>query len=415
MPNRAYLCRKPPVAFPAIGQLVLRCLLLALVLVLGLGQTAWTAQPAPAASAARQPRQSAWEFDQVGLKGVLYPSLMLCMAKMQVNPQQQDGELGDANGLLGISVVSPRAGAKAVVELTSSSPLVHPGRVEVALPQKGKVYQVFPYVSMDEAVVLQRHASPATLTAKLWLDGVPQGERSAQVSIASINDCVFGLKDDETYYGTLWLFAAYVNENHPAVQQILQEALTSREVAAFNGYQSDPAGVRKQVKAVWQVLRRRGIRYSNIEKASVKLDDVAVQHVRFVSDALLSRQANCVEGSCLLASIFTKIGLETWLVALPEHMLVAVALDPQGKQMLYLETTLLSESTFEDAAKAGQLQMDEVYAKARKAEARKKAGKAGDEEDAQEPYLISISEVRKRGILPIPDTEEARKRFFLTK
>jgi hypothetical protein len=59
--------------------------------------------------------------------------------------------------------------------------------------------------------------------------------------------------------------------------------------------------------------------------------------------------------------------------------------------------------------------MDEAYAKARKAEAHKKQGKAGDDEDVWEPYLISISEVRKRGILPIPDTEEARKRFFLTK
>jgi hypothetical protein len=337
------------------------------------------------------------------------------MAKMQVNPQQQDGELGDVNGLVGISVISPRAGAKAVVELSSSSPLVNPGRVEVTLARKGKVYQVFPFISLAEAVVLQRHASLATLTVKLWLDGVPQGERSAQVSIASINDCVFGLLDDGTYYETFRLFAAYVNENHPAVQQIVQEALASREVAAFNGYQADPAGVRKQAKALWQVLRRRGIRYSNIEKASVKLDDVAVQHVRFVSDALLSRQANCVEGSCLFASLFYKIGLETWLVALPEHMIVAVALDPQGKQMLYLETTLLSEATFEDAAKAGQAQMDEAYAKARKAEAHKKQGKAGDDEDVWEPYLISISEVRKRGILPIPDTEEARKRFFLTK
>jgi hypothetical protein len=394
---------------------ILRCLLLALVLVSGLGPAAWSAQTAASASAVRQPRQSAWEFDQVGLKGVLYPSLMLSMAKMQLNPQQQDGELGDANGLFGISVVAPRAGAKAVVELTSSSPLVNPGRAEVTLAQKGKTYQVFPFITLAEGVVLQRHASPTTLTAKLWLDGVFQGERSAQVSIASINDCVYGLKDDETYYGTFWLFAAYVNENHPAVQQILQEALASREVAAFAGYQADPAGVRKQAKAVWQVLRRRGIRYSNIEKASVKLDDVGVQHVRFISDALLSRQANCVEGSCLFASIFSKIGLETWLVALPEHMIVAVALDRQGKQMLYLETTLLSEASFEDAARAGQIQMDEAYAKARQAAARQKSGKAGDDEDAQEPILVSISEVRNRGVLPIPDTDEARKRFFMAK
>jgi hypothetical protein len=194
----------------------------------------------------------------------------------------------------------------------------------------------------------------------------------------------------------------------------LREALATGEVASFPGYQTDAAGVRKQVKAVWQALRRRGIRYSSIKTPSVKPKDVGVQHVRFISEALAGRQANCVEGSCLLASVFYKIGLETALVSLPEHMLVSVALDPGGRRQLYLETTMLDDSTFEEALESGEEQVAEAYEKARKAAARKKAGKEDDDED-EAPNIISIREMRKAGVLAIPDRDASRQQFFQVK
>jgi hypothetical protein len=252
------------------------------------------------------------------------------------------------------------------------------------------------------------------MTARLWLDGVPQGERAAQVTIASVNDCVHSFEDDDEYYDTDWLYAAYVNENHPVVQQILREALATGEVSSFPGYQTDARGVRKQVRAVWEALRRRGIHYSSIKSPSVKPEDVGVQHVRFISEALAGRRANCVEGSCLLASVFYKIGLETALVSLPEHMLVSVSLDPGDKQRLYLETTMLDDSTFEEALESGEEQVAEAYEKARKAAARKKAGKDDDDED-EAPQFISIRQMRQAGVVSLPDREASRQQFFQIK
>ena len=370
---------------------------------------------APPANEASKPSGSvAWSFDKVGLKGVLYPSLMLNIAKMKLDMQHNDDELGDRNGLFGVEVTAPRAGAKAVVEMRASSPLINPGRAEATLSRKGKVYHIYPFLTFADPILLVKQPVRVTMTATLWLDGVPQGERVAQVTIASANDCVHSFEDDDEYYDTDWLYAAYVNENHPVVQQILREALATGEVASFPGYQTDAAGVRKQVKAVWQALRRRGIRYSSIKTPSVKPKDVGVQHVRFISEALAGRQANCVEGSCLLASVFYKIGLETALVSLPEHMLVSVALDPGGRRQLYLETTMLDDSTFEEALESGEEQVAEAYEKARKAAARKKAGKEDDDED-EEPVIISIREMRKAGVLAIPDRDASRQQFFQVK
>ena len=365
------------------------------------------------------PRQSGsvvWSFDKVGLKGVLYPSLMLNIAKMKLEMQHNDDELGDRNGLFGVKVIAPRAGAKAVVEMRASSPLVNPGRAEASLSRKGKAYHIYPFLSFRDPITLVKQPVMITMTARLWLDDVPQGEQTVQVAIASANDCVHSFEDDDEYYDTDWLYAAYVNENHPVVQQILREALATGEISSFPGYQTDASGVRKQVKAIWQALQRRGIRYSSIKTPSVKPKDVGVQHVRFISEALSGRQANCVEGSCLLASVFYKIGLETALVSLPEHMLVSVSLDPGGKRQLYLETTLLDDSTFEDALESGAEQVAEAYEKARKAATRKKAGKEEDDDDEDEaPHLISIREMRKAGVQAIPDRDASREQFFRIK
>jgi len=358
------------------------------------------AQPAPSQQA---PRKAEWEFSSVGLKGKLYPSLMLSMGAMQLDVQDKTNELGDRNGLFGISVKSPRAGARAVVEITSSSPLVNAGRAEVVLPKRGEEYMIYPFLSYPEALLQVRQPVSIVLTARLTLDGAPQGEKPAKVLVASVNDCVYGFEEDDESYDTAWLFAAYVNENHSAVQQILREALSVGEVSSFSGYQVDARGVRKQAKAVWQALRRRGLRYSSINRPSVTDPEIYVQHVRLLGEALEGRQANCVEGSCLLASVFYKIGLETSLVVLPDHMLVGVLLDPKGKQQLFLETTMLGDSTFEEAAESGAEQVKEAQKKARKAEARKKAGKDDDDDD-DELNFVDIGKVRQAGVLPIPET-----------
>jgi len=390
----------------------LHCSLIALMFTALLLPAARAAQPVQEVS--KQTRGVKWEFSNVGLKGILYPSLMLSIATMKLEMQDKSNELGDRNGLFGVSVTSPRAGAKAVVEITSSTPLVNSGRVEVSLPRKGQEYVVYPYVTYPETINLVRQPISAVLTARLWLDGAPMGESSARIVIASINDCVHGFEDDDDYYDTDWLYAAYVNENHPAVQQILREALSMGEVSSFSGYQADAKGVRRQVKAVWQVLRRRGIKYSSINRASTQHKDIGVQHVRLLGEALEGRQANCVEGSCLLASVFYKIGLETSLVSLPEHMLVGVMLDPKGKQQLFLETTMLGDSTFEEAAESGEEQVEEALKKARKAAAKKKAGKSDDDDD-EGPGFIVIREVREAGVMPIPEPDAERKRLMIYK
>jgi hypothetical protein len=369
---------------------------------------------APAWSA--QTRDKVWDLE-LGPDATFFPSLVVSVATFRLNIAPDPTELGDPNGLLGVSVVAPHDGAKAEVEITTAS-LISPSRITVTLPKKGVRYFVYPYIKFNpEQMVLVRQPFAETVTGKLSLDGVPQGERTGRVTVRSINDCLYGYEEDGRWNDTSWLFAAYVNENHPAVETILKEALAIGQVNSFSGYQGDTDEVREEIEAVWKALARRRLHYSSISSASAESPNVWSQHVRLLGEALAGRQANCVEGACLLASIFTKLGLNCALVSLPKHMIVAVDLDEDGKDTLFLETTLLgdSDSSFDDAVDEGEKEYDKHKPKLsddprvrwRDKRPRKKRGKAADDELGQ----IPIRTARELGILPIREPGADKARF----
>jgi hypothetical protein len=137
------------------------------------------------------------------------------------------------------------------------------------------------------------------------------------------------------------------------------------------------------------------------------------QHVRLLDESINNGQANCVDGSVLLASLLRKIGVEPILVMVPGHCYLAFYLDAEGKQIAALETTLLG-SALEEAVKIKGLK-DTVSDEWQQENSWKtftaalaigtqdlvkndEKFKAADEADYQ---LISILAARKIGILPI--------------
>ena len=115
-----------------------------------------------------------------------------------------------------------------------------------------------------------------------------------------------------------------------------------------------PDEVVAQVYAVWSVLRRRAVKYSNITTTPGPLERIACQHVRFVDDSITNAQANCVDGSVLLASVLRKIGVEPYLVKVPGHMYLAFSIaeieQPVGDgvarltHLFGLETTMVGNT-----------------------------------------------------------------------
>src|SRR5438067_11342421 len=99
---------------------------------------------------------------------------------------------------------------------------------------------------------------PMNISFAVEVDGEEAGEKSETLQLRSINDCPFGvsneeetLNDENFVAGSAdigWMFAACVNENHPLIDKIVQEARGTKIVTSFLGYQTDkPAAGMQQV------------------------------------------------------------------------------------------------------------------------------------------------------------------------
>ena len=164
---------------------------------------------------------------------------------------------------------------------------------------------------------------------------------------------------------------------------------------------------------MWHALSKRDVRYSSITTSVAESDTVGSQHVRLIEESINNGQANCVDGSVLLASLLRKIGVEPMLVMVPGHCYLAFSLDAEGKELAALETTMIGSAVEKDALKVDGLEgvvdeetQDENSWKTFKAAIAtgvanlKKNGKNFKDPKKSDYQLISVV-AAKLGILPI--------------
>lgn len=378
-----------------------------------------------------------WSFTEKDL----FPSAIVSTATVDWNGDEQIAEdkkteddpklrkrdipvYGDENGWLGVELTELPKGSEVEVEIAIEGfmkPSKWKGRIGKTT-REGEA-RVFPKAAWDYAALLKvRQQRPVTVSFKVTVDGDALGDENETCILKSLNDCPFYViwdEDGEDVDDFSYLFAAYVNENHPVVDEVLKEALDSGLVDSFDGYQSeDPKHVMLQVFAIWNALQRRGIKYSDISTTTPS-KYVVSQSVRFLDQSIRSSQANCVDGSVLMASILRKIGLESYLVMVPGHCFLAFD-SGKGKKArrIGLETTMLgnndlkpikeleslprqamlrefqdSYKTFSHAVLTGNATLKEH---------------ADEFESADDPdvQIISISEARELGITPLASPEE---------
>jgi hypothetical protein len=219
------------------------------------------------------------------------------------------------------------------------------------------------------------------------------------------------------------MFAAYVNENHPMLDKVLQEALDTKIVGAFAVTTHQPEETLKQVFAVWSALQKRGIQYSSTTTTPGGSETVQSQYVRFVDQSITNTQANCVDGSVLFASILRKISIEPFLVTVPGHMYAGFYLGAGKSQFVGLETTVIGLPDVAEEKKEGEppaltLLRDKIDPAVRARRDWKTFAKAiqvGTEdlaknkekleaEDANYQW-IDLAEARAEGIMPISYAE----------
>ncbi len=223
---------------------------------------------------------------------------------------------------------------------------------EFVLPEAHTEYLIYPDIIWNyEALKNNVQAEPVSVVVEAEMNGKKIARRVRTFSVRSINECLLGYyTKDRKFHDTGIFFAAYVNEDHPLIDQILREALNTRIVNRFMGYQGggDAAAVDKQVYALWNVLQKRKFRYSSVSNTSLSSNVVLSQRVRTFEDALNSSQINCVDGSVLFASLLRAINIEPILVRVPSHMFVGYYTEKNRKNLSFLETTMIGDVDLDD-------------------------------------------------------------------
>ncbi|PYI94130.1 MAG: hypothetical protein DME97_04500 [Verrucomicrobia bacterium] len=367
----------------------------------------------------------------------LFPSLIIATASVRpVEPDDQEAEkpdpylLGERFGLVGVSVKAPAENSKVKVTLKEND-LMATASWSGELAEVDKDYFIAPKVNYKfEKLRQMTQQVPLNITFELEVDGEPAGEKYETLQVRSINDCPFGvanseetLNDENFIAGSAdlgWMFAAYVNENHPMLDKVLQEALETKIVSGFRVTTHEHDETLKQVFALWSALQKRGLQYSSTTTTPGGSDTVQSQYVRFIDQSLTNTQANCVDGSVLFASLLRKISIEPFLVTVPGHMYVGFYLGAGKSQFIGLETTILGLPDVADEKKPGDpaaltAVRDKLDASVRARRDWKtfaKAVQVGTEDlaknkeklNAGDPSYqwIDLSEARTQGIMPIP-------------
>jgi len=365
---------------------------------------------------------------ETGWNDQLFPSFIIATATLKLPEEaiedRAEEVLGDTQGLLGVTIEAAEDDTPVTVTISCGT-IMEPSIFKGTLEKSGTTYTIFPKIKYKYDVLAKRsQPGPITVTYKVQV-GDEVEEKSETLTLRSINDCPFTLSEDGKPVDVCFMFAAYVNEQHPFVDKLLRESLDTKVVDSFTGYQSkDKAEVYRQVYAVWHALTQRDLKYSDITTSSAESDSVNSQHVRMIDESINNAQANCVDGSVLMASVLRKVGIEPVLIMVPGHCYLGFQLDAEGEEFAALETTLLGSSPDEGVKVEGLGDVPEEWESRKSwksftaalaigtADLAKNAEKFKKHDDV-DYQIISVMAARKLGILPI--AFQADREFVPTK
>lgn len=147
---------------------------------------------------------------------------------------------------------------------------------------------------------------------------------------------------------------AFVTPNHPRIQRFLRDAAERHFTKQLTG---DPQDATAHAAAVYAALKDvTDMVYVNSTLAFNPTAGSVGQRVRLPYECLEEKQANCLDGVLLFASLLEALGQEPAIVLVPQHAVVGWRTGPGDDDWLYVETTMIRTHDFDKAqAQANKL------------------------------------------------------------
>ena len=159
------------------------------------------------------------------LGGNIFPSAILSVATTdaQVITPSDSMYLGNPKSCIAVRVKSRTAYSRVRIEV-AETPFFSRSVSEFVLNRPRTEYTIYPDIIWNyEALKNNVQAEPVSVAVKVEMNGDDLGQRVRTFSVRSINECLLGYVANGTkFYDTSILFAAYVNEENPMIDQFIR-------------------------------------------------------------------------------------------------------------------------------------------------------------------------------------------------
>jgi len=271
------------------------------------------------------------------------------------------------------------------------------GSVQILL-NPGKDSTVGPEITFDPAKLLALTA-PAQASLQIRAYALAYGKEIPLLSDSKVVEIhpmqVYGTELVDIFPENHYMWrSVFVTPNMDSIQNLQNSVSKKLKTLGGNGsilgYQKGSFGsvaeaVDAQVQAVYEVLSEKGILYVNNSNAGSP-----GQKIKYPIEVLRSKNANCIEGTQLFATILESMSLQPAIVEIPGHAFLAWRTSEDGSVYDFLETTFAwdeNPATYSDAKTEGAEEFDEYF-----------------EEDYtpkdDDSIIMDIDDARKLGIRP---------------
>jgi len=198
------------------------------------------------------------------------------------------------------------------------------------------------------------------------LDSDKKIESTYTISLLARNSAItYGINNIEEELIKLDEYlGVFVTPNQQDIIRFLHTVSKFHPNQLLGGYQGQMEGdetnesgkesVRRQVKAIFEALKDLDLIYVNSIIDFNPDRNIGGQRVRLPKESLNEKQANCLDGTLLYASLMEACSLNPAIVLIEGHAFVAWESWYDNDEWNYLETTMTSKFSFEEACFQGE-------------------------------------------------------------
>ena len=236
-----------------------------------------------------------------------------------------------------------------------------------------------------------QHQADLHVTVAYLDNGQPRTvlDQTSQTLVTSRDDfpwSISGFTQQENYD----LIAAMVTPTDPSVEKLIRDAAYFDPSGAMtSGYDAtdDANGtVWQRLADVWQA-ETTDFNLTYIS-TPITFASGSSQRIRLPGEVLDTSSGNCIELTLTYASVVEALGMQPAIIIIPGHAYVAVRLDDTNNSYYFIETTMIGQATFKDAAIEGNTEWTDAQPHV-----------AAGETDYG---WVDIASARQDGIVPIP-------------